>query len=206
MANQHSQNKIKDMNLNGKRFYRWLVIGDAGFVPHGEHIWECICDCGSIRNITAEQLIHGGSKSCGCYQKDRTRELFSSSIEDLTLSRVMHDYQGSAKKKRHSFNLTKNNLKSLIFDDCYYCGAKPSNTYETSTGRDLLPYNGIDRKDNSKGYTPENVVPCCVVCNKMKKTLSHDEFLLHIHRISSRFEVEPTQPDFCFETCGGVVL
>lgn len=32
----------------------------------------------------------------------------------------------------------------------------------------LYFYNGIDRLDNTKGYTPENSVACCKHCNSLK--------------------------------------
>ncbi len=195
------------LNLVGKRFTRLTVISDFGNHPTtGESYWQCQCDCGEIIQVTGYSLTSGNTKSCGCYHKIHTRQLFSKPIVDLTLSRVIHDYKSSAQIKKHSFDLTKDQVSRLIFSECYYCGAKPSNSYRTSSGRTLLPHQGIDRKDNSKGYTVDNVVPCCIVCNKMKKTLGHDEFLLHIHRIALRFEVEPTQPDFQYEVCGGLVL
>ena len=49
---------------------------------------------------------------------------------------------------------------------CFYCKKEIA---ETMGHR-------LDRKDNAKGYTPENVVPCCAACNRMKSTvLSFDE-------------------------------
>ena len=42
---------------------------------------------------------------------------------------------------------------------------------------------GIDRVDNSLGYTLENSVSCCSKCNYMKKTLNVENFLLHIAKI-----------------------
>ena len=36
---------------------------------------------------------------------------------------------------------------------------------------------GIDRGDNSKGYLPENLVPCCKGCNRAKSTRSPREFV-----------------------------
>lgn len=38
-------------------------------------------------------------------------------------------------------------------------------------------WNGIDRVDNSKGYTMKNCVPCDGVVNKAKLCMSKDEFL-----------------------------
>ena len=184
-------------NLVGQKFTRLTVLRDIGNHPKSrESLWECQCDCGKITNVPSYSLTSGNTKSCGCYHKIRTRQLFSSSDDDLQVSRVMRDYQSAAYKKRHKFTLTRGEFISLIHADCYYCGAKPSNSYKTSTGRQLLPYQGIDRKDNSKDYTSDNVVPCCITCNKMKKAMGHDEFVYHVHRIADRFEVKNPQGEF----------
>ena len=40
-----------------------------------------------------------------------------------------------------------------------------------------LAYNGLDRVDNSRGYEPSNVVPCCRRCNRAKDDMSSQEFM-----------------------------
>lgn len=42
---------------------------------------------------------------------------------------------------------------------------------------------GIDRLNNDKGYTVENIVSCCSICNKAKSNLTMEEFLAWIERI-----------------------
>ena len=37
--------------------------------------------------------------------------------------------------------------------------------------------------DNEKGYTFDNVVPCCSICNYAKKSMSKEQFLQWIKRI-----------------------
>ncbi len=185
------------LNLVGKRFTRLTVISDIGNHPTtGESYWECLCDCGKTTKVTGYWLTSGNTKSCGCYHKIRTRQLFSKSVEENTLGKVFYDYRKSARVRGYDFKLSKEQVQDLIFSDCHYCGGEPKNTlvYHEKT----ITYQGIDRKDNTKGYTPDNVVPCCIICNVMKKTMSHDDFLLHIHRISSRFGVETPQVD-CFD-------
>ena len=49
---------------------------------------------------------------------------------------------------------------------------------------------GIDRKDNNKGYTNDNCVPCCGFCNKMKMDHSIDEFYSQIIRIYNNLPKE----------------
>jgi hypothetical protein len=46
---------------------------------------------------------------------------------------------------------------------------------------------GVDRVDNTKGYTLANSVPCCKVCNRMKMAMTKDDFLTHIRKVHSHF-------------------
>jgi len=188
-------------NLVGQRFIRLVAIRDVGNHPKSrESMWECHCDCGGVVVVPAYSLTSGNTKSCGCYHKIRTRQLFSKPYDELQVSRIRCQYNRSARHKGHEFNLSREEVKQLIDAKCYYCGKKPSNklTYHEVE----ITYQGIDRKDNTKGYTPNNVVPCCIICNKMKKAMNHDEFIYHILKIAERFEVLSPQAD-CFTSCGG---
>lgn len=42
---------------------------------------------------------------------------------------------------------------------------------------------GLDRRDNTMGYTPTNAVPCCYRCNVMKADLTLEEFYEQCERI-----------------------
>jgi hypothetical protein len=44
-------------------------------------------------------------------------------------------------------------------------------------------YNGIDRIDNTKGYTSGNCLACCIRCNKLKGKLSLAELEVHIKKM-----------------------
>jgi hypothetical protein len=45
-------------------------------------------------------------------------------------------------------------------------------------------YNGIDRVDNTRGYSIDNCVACCKQCNWAKRELPQQEFIDWIHRVS----------------------
>ena len=193
------------MNLVGRRFTRLTVVRDIGNHPTTkESYWECKCDCGKVTKVTGYCLTSGNTKSCGCYHKIRTRELFSKPLKELRVNRVLFDYRKRSRQKGLDFTLDTAQFEELMNSDCYYCGAGPSNSI-VQHGQALPVYQGIDRMDNDLGYTPDNVVPCCITCNKMKKAMSHDEFLLHIHAIASRFMTEPPQPDFYVSSAEGVL-
>jgi len=177
------------LNLMGQRFGRLIAKKFAGIeARRRESLWECLCDCGNIVVKCAGDLRSGNTKSCGCYHKIRTRQLFSIPDEDIRVNRVFYDYRKRAKNKGLKFELTKNQFAIFMDALCYYCGAEPSNSF-VQHGRQLLAYQGIDRLDNSKGYTPENCVPCCIICNKMKKAMNHDEFIEHIQKIAESVKI-----------------
>ena len=175
------------LQLEGKRFKRLTVLRSAGTAksPKEESLWECRCDCGNVVILRGGRLTSGNTKSCGCYHKMRTRELFSKSPEEMRISKVLNNYRKGARNRGLQFALTRTQVARLIDGDCHYCGSSPSNS-QTYHGKRLAKYQGIDRLDNSKGYVVGNVVPCCIVCNKMKKTMSHHEFLAHIQAIHER--------------------
>jgi hypothetical protein len=49
--------------------------------------------------------------------------------------------------------------------------------------------NGVDRVENSLGYSVDNCVACCKICNWMKLTLSVDEFKAHVIKIARHMEL-----------------
>ena len=60
-------------DLTGKRFGKLRVIEEAE--RRNKCItWKCICDCGNILNVSSSNLKSNKTKSCGCYQKQRTKE------------------------------------------------------------------------------------------------------------------------------------
>ena len=106
--------------------------------------------------------------------------------EESIYKHIYSRYKYSAKKRNYSFNLTYNEFKLIIKENCHYCNAAPKESGSSkSINKTDLPvlHNGIDRVNNIKGYSSFNVVPCCSICNIMKQTLEYEEFLNHISNI-----------------------
>lgn len=154
--------------------------------------WLCKCDCGKVIETVGYNLSTGTCKSCGCYAKEqqtksgklRARDLFAASF-----SRILSSYKKRAKKLNINFDLNEELFKKLILSKCYYCGKEFSNL-GSSRVNGQLKHNGIDRIDNTKGYTVDNSVACCKMCNKMKNNLSLNEFYIHIKRINAMLIVK----------------
>ena len=82
-------------------------------------------------------------------------------------------YRSRAEKKDLEFAITNDDYKSIILQDCYLCGKKST---DSNT-------NGIDRVDNTVGYTAENCKACCKECNHMKNQFALDKLLEKIEKI-----------------------
>ena len=77
-------------------------------------------------------------------------------------------------------------FKKIVHSDCYYCGSKPSyfrSMIRYSKNSSLQELNGVDRIDSNKGYTKDNCVPCCKICNQMKSNIDIGTFLTQISKI-----------------------
>lgn len=48
---------------------------------------------------------------------------------------------------------------------------------------DEFKYNGVDRVDNSIGYTDDNCVSCCKICNNSKSALDLSEWKKWIEKV-----------------------
>jgi hypothetical protein len=52
-------------DITGLRFGKWTAIKPIKSNATG-YFWECICDCGTKREVVGSSLRQGKSKSCGC--------------------------------------------------------------------------------------------------------------------------------------------
>lgn len=105
--------------------------------------------------------------------RPRNRERKGRCWRSAALKRVRDEYSRKAKEKGIEWSISDWLLERLVLANCHYCHTGPSNfkrqhTWPVGVG---LKYNGLDRKDNSMGYTPENVVTCCKKCNKLKSNV-----------------------------------
>jgi hypothetical protein len=59
------------LDLAGQRYGRWLVLRFHHVDPSGNKYWECECECGTVKPVTANSLRQGTSQSCGCLPSRR---------------------------------------------------------------------------------------------------------------------------------------
>lgn len=171
----------KNMIRNGTIFNRLTVI---------EHIpkqgYRCLCECGNITIARSTNLRAGKTKSCGCWNKDKNSK-FILPDNQTAKNRIFKNYEAAAKRRKYSFELTKQEFTNLIIKPCHYCGS------EHSLLEGEFKYNGVDRVDNTLGYTIENAVSCCKICNNSKASLSKEDWLGWLQRI---FKFQVTLNDY----------
>ena len=178
-------NVLKDET--GNKFGKLTAIKIAGYTKSNAVKWLCKCDCGKETIVRGQYLRDGNTKSCGCSRNDaaiKRRLVFGLASIRQSIIR----YKNSAKKRGYEYTLTEEQFKEITQQDCYYCGAKPSNIHKSPIGNGDYIYNGIDRVDNNKGYTIENIVPCCGICNQAKHKLTLQEFKDWIKKVYSNME------------------
>lgn len=62
----------KFIDLTGQRFGRLTVLDRAGSSAARYARWRCGCDCGAEKVVDGRHLRSGGTKSCGCLQREET--------------------------------------------------------------------------------------------------------------------------------------
>lgn len=174
----------KLIDETGNCYGQLTVIKRAGSLGMGgEAAWLCKCRCGNETTVRGSSLRGGLTRSCGCLPQGRAR-LPRGRAAFNGLVAIM---KRGAEKRGYAWHLSEEQVAILTQQQCYYCGTGPGQRRRNIGGNGDYVYNGIDRVDNSKGYTVDNVVPCCKACNLAKHTMTIDEFRSWAYRLYEHF-------------------
>lgn len=165
-------------DLSGMKFGSLLVLEDIDRSKNGSVIWLCLCDCGNfVERVGSDLTRRYDNKSCAECQK-------LPKGEGATNSYYLQ-YKKSAELRNLKFNITIEQFKELITQNCHFCDDEPvlldAKKYDAYNGS--MYANGIDRLDSKKGYNLNNIVPCCKFCNMAKLDMSKEQFLKNVKRV-----------------------
>lgn len=138
---------------------------DDGVVP------SC-SQCNISRNLLGMDAFHQACKNVANYELsgENAKHMvpYTMPFDHRSLARKASSYEdverGAAKRKL-AFELTNHQYQKIRRKPCHYCGLHSKR------------HIGIDRLDNSQGYTCVNSRPCCTACNMMKYKYSRDSFV-----------------------------
>lgn len=190
------------VDLSGTRQGKLKILRFLHYVDNlkttaSKAYYEVQCDCGT-KKIT---WVYKRLQSCGCLRLEMAGPAIakrnaerSKYGKDRFARDIMRSYLHRAKKKGIPFELDFKVFKWLILQDCTFCGSEPKSflRYKRNVHLEDAPpyyYNGIDRLDNSKGYTMRNCLPCCEICNKAKRDMSISDFQDWLANLVAHFQI-----------------
>lgn len=135
-------------------------------------------DYGPVNQLVNEDISNEVSS-----KKTKRSPTWGLTRRQVAENQICSGYETLASKRNYTFELTREQFIELMYQDCSYCGSIPSNSRKIPVTHEIIYYNGIDRIDNTKGYTIENTTACCKRCNMAKNDLSMEEFKNLIKRI-----------------------
>lgn len=119
----------------------------------GKRRWECVCECGVIKAVSADNLKSKQVMSCGCLFK----ELLSkrNTKHGLTGSPTYKSWSQAKERCTNKNNPNYNRYGGRGIEMC----ERWLNSFENflaDMGEKPTPKHSLDRIDNNKGYSPGN--------------------------------------------------
>jgi len=146
---------VAKKDISGKKFERLTAVCEQGR-KHGNVVWKCLCDCGNEVFTVASALITGHTKSCGCYAKDKNKQIHTKHGHTTYRKGSTPTYRAWQAMKRRCLN---QNTK----DWPYYGGRGIKICKEWLSFENFLRDMGekpknltIERMDNNGNYEPKN--------------------------------------------------
>lgn len=167
---------VKRKGLYGKKFGRLTVISHQPIIvvhktknkAFNLRYWEVKCSCGNEKLVRQDCLVLGKTKSCGCYQRERTAKAntkYGHFAKQFKGTKVA--YYAWANMKQNCDNPKVKNYKNYGQKNITYC-----DRYKTYQGFiDDLDINGRETKCSLKRHRSQEGFFCgrCKQCRKLKR-------------------------------------
>lgn len=144
---------MKFNDLTGKKFGHWTVISRAENVNH-HTVWNCVCDCGTLKPVYASHLVKWTSPSCGCITRSNVWKInFSHGMSKERIYSIWAGIKGRCYNKNTS-NYYLYGARGIKMCDLWKEDFMSFYNWSMDNG-----YNEsltIDRIDGDGDYCPEN--------------------------------------------------
>lgn len=173
-------NNIPHKNIIGVKFGKLKVIEELPNRDKNKNkVWLCKCDCGNIKNVSTNNLTMGHTKSCGCNQYKKGKDVYNyTGYEDIS-GKKWSSIKSNAIIRGLEFSITKEQVWEKYLEQnkkCYL--TKQDISFKEKTA-------SIDRLDNSKGYNIDNISIVHKDINIMRNKYSIDYFIEMCNLVSN---------------------
>lgn len=177
--------KVKPSDLLGKRYNNLIVVDIEIGNYYGMCTWLllCQCDCGNITKDIEYNLVKGKKKSCGnlsCVyrienSRNNGRRTFTG-YEGIFGSRWA-SWRIGAEKRNIKFIITIKEAWEIYEKQNRKCALTNLDIFFSEKYSDHTGNASLDRIDSNKDYTVDNVQWVHKEVNRMKGSLSENEFI-----------------------------
>lgn len=146
--------KTIDYSIIGKRFGR-LTVKELDHIGKNRGTWwKCACDCGNETVVYRGSLTSGDIISCGCYRKEHIHEY--GKTHGLTSSPLYSVWSGMIQRcaNPNADNFERYGGRGITVCDDWRNHYESFHNWATESG--YKKGLSLDRRDNEKGYFPEN--------------------------------------------------
>ncbi len=148
-------------DLTGQRFGRLTVVERAENKGKPT-VWLCKCDCGNEKIVRGSDLKNGHTQSCGCFHKEI--------VTNVLVSTCNKDKDSHGKSRTRLYSIWRS-MKARCLNENHkhfqnygnrgitICEEWQNNFrafYDWAMSNGYSDELTLDRKDNDKGYSPEN--------------------------------------------------
>lgn len=144
------------LDLTGWVSGRLTALRDTGERRNGCALWECVCECGNTVEVTSYALSHRLTKSCGCLSRKIARERHLT--HGLSGSKLYNTWWHLLQRCGYTKGAQEYDLRLYRDRGITVCEEWMDFEvfYAWSVANGYREGLQIDRKDNHKGYCPEN--------------------------------------------------
>ncbi len=141
-------------DITGKIFGRWTVLRRS---QNRKLYWACCCSCGNCdeKDVRVYALLNGTSTSCGCYNKERTKQTHTThGLAGTRLHQTWRDLTQRCTNKKHKWFAYYGGRGITVCDR--WQGRDGFQNFLDDLGHPPSDKHTIERINNNKGYFPLN--------------------------------------------------
>ena len=140
------------IDMTGRVIGRLLVIEECGRNSRGQVLWRCRCECGNEITVRGDNLRNEHTTSCGCYQRE------ASTTHGMHKTRLYSVWQSMLKRAGATKGASEEVKRAYQDRGITVCDGWLvfENFRDWSLSHGYSDDLEIDRRDNDKGYCPDN--------------------------------------------------